>query len=299
MPRALVLFAAVLFGTTGTAQALGPDASPLAVGSARIAVGAVLLALAAWLVRGGAGGRWSRGTLAASAAGIAGYQLFFFAAVADTGVAVGTVVALGSAPAMAGLLARAVDGTPLDRRWAACTALATTGVLLLVLSGADAQVSVLGVVLAVGAGASYATYTVCSKLLLADGHAPEAVMARGFGLAAIALLPLLAVKGGDVASPDGVALALYLGAIPTALAYVLFARGLKWLTPGETATLTLAEPLTAAALGTVVLSERPGALAIAGAVLVLAGLAALAAPRRTTDGDGRRAEAPALAEAAA
>ena len=51
----------------------------------------------------------------------------------------------GSAPALSGLLARVVDGTPLDRRWAACTALATAGVLLLVLGGADAQVSVPGV----------------------------------------------------------------------------------------------------------------------------------------------------------
>jgi DME family drug/metabolite transporter len=279
VPRFLVLAAAVLFGTTGTAQALGPDASPLAVGSARIAVGALLLALAAWLVRGVATGQaWSRKALAASAIGIAGYQLFFFAAVADTGVAVGTVVALGSAPALSGLLARAVDGTALDRRWAACTALATAGVLLLVLSGGDAEVSVPGILLALGAGASYATYTVSSKVLLADGHAPEAVMARGFGLAAIALLPVLAVKGGEVANLDGLALALYLGAIPTALAYILFARGLKFLTPGETATLTLAEPLTAAALGVLVLDERPGLLAVAGAVLVLAGLVALAAP---------------------
>jgi DME family drug/metabolite transporter len=294
VPRALVLFAAVLFGTTGTAQALGPDASPLAVGAARIVVGAVLLWGAAAVLRGpGAGTAWSRPSLAAAAVGIAGYQLAFFAAVADTGVAVGTVVALGSAPAMAGLLSRLVDGTRLDRRWAACTALATAGVLLLVLSGGDAEVSVPGIVLALGAGLSYATYTVASKQMLTAGHAPEAVMARGFGLAAVALLPVLIVEGGDVASPGGLALAMYLGAIPTALAYVLFARGLKLLTPGDTATLTLAEPLTAAALGTIVLGERPGALAVIGAVLVLAGLAALAAPGRRGD---ESPQAPTTAE---
>ena len=54
MPRTLVLFAAVLFGTTGTAQALGPGGSPLGVGAARVAVGAALLALAAWAVERGA-----------------------------------------------------------------------------------------------------------------------------------------------------------------------------------------------------------------------------------------------------
>ena len=297
MPRVLVLFAAVLFGTTGTAQALGPAASPLGVGAVRIAVGAVLLAAAAYAVRrSGPAIAWARGPVAAAAAGIGVYQLAFFAAVDATGVAVGTVVALGSAPAMAGLLSRVVDGTPLDRRWAACTALATAGVLLLVGGGGDARIAPLGVLLALGAGASFATYTVASKRLLADGHAPEAVMARGFGLAAVALLPVLVLEGGGVWSPEGAALALYLGAIPTALAYVLFARGLKRLSAGETATLTLAEPLTAAMLGTVVLHERPGAVAVVGAGLVLAGLVAMAGVRRP-----RRAPRPsgAVAEATA
>lgn len=85
---------------------------------------------------------------------------------------------------------------------------------------------------------------------------------------------------GEVGSPGGVALAVYLGAVPTALAYVLFARGLRHLPAGEVATLTLAEPVTATALGVAVLGERPGAIAALGVLLVLAGLAVLAAPRR-------------------
>lgn len=45
------LIAAILFGTTGTAQALGPDgASSLSVGSARIVIGGAALALVAWLL---------------------------------------------------------------------------------------------------------------------------------------------------------------------------------------------------------------------------------------------------------
>jgi drug/metabolite transporter, DME family len=301
MPRTLVLLAAVLFGTTGTAQALGPEGSPLEVGAARVAVGAALLALAAWGVerwraRSGAAGAsgaaasrgadsspagWPLRALAGSAVGVAGYQLAFFAAVADTGVAVGTVVAIGAAPAMAGLLGRIVGGAPLTRRWAATTALATAGVVLLVLAGSDARVSLPGVLLALGAGASYAIYTVGSKSMLEAGHAPEVVMARTFGVGALLLSPVLLVAGGGpLATGDGLLLALYLGAIPTALAYVLFARGLREIAAAEAATLTLAEPLTAAALGAIVLHERPGALAVAGAALVLGGLAALALPRR-------------------
>ena len=133
-----------------------------------------------------------------------------------------------------------------------------------------------GVAMAVLAGASYAVYTLAAKRLLTAGHAPEAVMAAAFGLAAVVLLPVLILSGpGWLATADGLALALFLGVIPTALAYVLFARGLRRLTASETATLTLAEPLTAGALGAIVLAEPMTAASVAGSGLVLAGLLAL------------------------
>jgi len=45
------LIAAILFGTTGTAQALGPEgASSLSVGAARIVLGSAGLALVAWIL---------------------------------------------------------------------------------------------------------------------------------------------------------------------------------------------------------------------------------------------------------
>ncbi len=272
-PRLLVLLSALCFGTTGTAQALGPDGTePAVVGAARVAVGGLLLAVLAWR----AGGSWPRLPVLLGALGVAGYQLTFFAAVDATGVAVGTVVALGSGPVFAGLLAR----ERVTARWAAATGLAVIGVAVLVAAGTAAEIDPGGVALALGAGLSYATYTVAAKRLL-EHHGPEAVMARLFGLGAVLLAPVLVIEGlGEVGSPGGIALAVYLGAVPTALAYVLFARGLRHLPAGEVATLTLAEPVTATALGVAVLGERPGALAAFGVLLVLAGLAVLAAPRR-------------------
>jgi DME family drug/metabolite transporter len=218
-----------------------------------------------------------------AALGVAAYQLAFFAAVADTGVAVGTVVALGSAPALTGALEWLVERRRPAARWAPATALACAGVALLVLSGAGAGVSAPGVALAVAAGASYAVYTLAAKRLLSAGHPPEEVMAAAFGAGAVLLAPVLVLADvGPLWTPGGLALVGFLGLVPTALAYVLFARGLRRLSAAETSTLTLAEPLTAAGLGVVVLAERPGAPAVAGAALVLAGLLLLAgwAPRR-------------------
>jgi drug/metabolite transporter, DME family len=277
--RAQVLLAALCFATTGTAQAVGPSTTtPVGVGAARILVGGALLVVVAFARRRGTKRQWSAKPVAAAVAGVAVYQLAFFAAVADTGVAVGTIVALGSAPTLAGLFEWIVDRRRPPGRWVAATALACAGVALLVLAGGNADVSAPGVALAVTAGGAYAVYALAAKRLLAAGHAPESVMAAAFGLGALVLLPaLIATQPTWLLHADGIALALFLGIVPTAVAYLLFARGLRRLSASETATLTLAEPLTAGVLGAVVLAEPLSGPAVAGAGLVLAGLVALAA----------------------
>jgi drug/metabolite transporter, DME family len=277
--RAQVLLAALCFATTGTAQAVGPaGTTPVGVGAARILVGGALLAAVAFARRGrGRAAPWRKTHVAVAVAAVATYQLAFFAAVADTGVAVGTIVALGSAPTLAGLFEWIVDGRRPSGRWTAATALACVGVALLVLAGGEANVSGPGVALAVTAGGAYAVYTLAAKRMLAAGHAPESVMAAAFGIGALVLLPaLVATQPAWLLHTDGIALALFLGVVPTAFAYLLFAHGLRRLTASETATLTLAEPLTASVLGAVVLAEPLSGPAIAGCGLVLAALVALA-----------------------
>jgi DME family drug/metabolite transporter len=289
--RLQVLLAAICFGTTGTAQAIGPAGSPVAVGAARIVFGGLLLVLVARALRV----RMPRisGSPVAMAVAVAVYQLSFFAAVRLTGVAVGTVVAIGTGPAAAGALGRLVNGERLSARWAQATVLAAIGVALLAGDG-GASVDLTGVALAVASGVGYATYTVLSKRMLDAGEAPEGVMAAGFGGGGLLLLPALVLAGpGFLATPGGLGLVAYLAVVPTALAYVLFSRGLRHLSSGETATLVLAEPLTAAALGIVALGEQPSLAAGIGAGLVLAGLAVLAAPARS------RFRAPEPAAAAA
>ena len=293
MARVQVLLAAVLFGTTGTAQALGPGAaSPLSLGAGRIVLGGALLALVA-VAAGARSVPRPLGLVALAGAGVALYQLAFFAALELTGVAVGTVVAIGSGPVVAGGLERLVEGVRPGRRWAAATALACAGVALLALAGAPgAAASPAGVALALGAGAGYAAYAVVAKRLLRAGHAPAGVMGAAFGGGALLLLPVLALTDTAwLATGEGAVVVLYLGVVPTALAYVLFARGLRRLSAAETTTLVLAEPVTAALLGTLALGERLGPGAALGGGLVLAGLVALAAPARPARARAPRPEA--------
>jgi DME family drug/metabolite transporter len=292
--RWLVLAAAALWGTTGTAQAFGPPAAtPLAVGAIRLTIGALaLLAVAASTGGLRRGPRLARRPLAVGAVAIAAYQLAFFAAVDRTGVAVGTLVGIGSAPIMAGVLEWAVNGRPPGRRWGAATALALAGCGLLLTAGSEIDLDAQGIGLALLAGLAYAVYTLASKRLL-DDEEPDRVMAAVFGWGAVLLLPVLVGSNLDwLAEPAGTMVALHLGVVTVGVAYALFARGLRRVPVATAVTLTLAEPLTAAALGVVVLGEVLGPLALAGVGLLFAGLAilTLGAERQQlqpTDGLGR------------
>src|ERR687897_1444915 len=145
-----VLLASVCFGTTGTAQALGPDASAASVGAARILIGGGALGIVAIALRFAGRRRGATGTPAASspgvalrqtlpswlivtlgAAGVLAYQPAFFAGTATNGVAVGTVVALGSAPVITGGLDWALHRRYPGHRWLVATAIATAGVTIL------------------------------------------------------------------------------------------------------------------------------------------------------------------------
>lgn len=274
-----VLLAAILWGTTGTAQALAPSgAEPVVVGAVRIAVGgAALLAIAARRGELKASRKWPRVATLASAIGVAAYQVLFFAGVAKTGVAVGTVVAIASAPIFGGLLGFLVHGERPGGRWAIATVLAIVGGALLVGAGGNLTVDPVGLVLSVGAGASYATYATASKQIMAL-HPPGAVMAVVFGLGAALLSPLLFMADLSwVLSVRGIAIVLHLGLVATALAYLLFGRGLSLVPVSVAATLSLAEPLTAGVLGVVVLGERLTFVAAVGAGLILCGMMVLVA----------------------
>lgn len=276
----LVLAAAVCWGTTGTAQTFAPEgATPLAVGATRLLIGGGALLLFALGRRILSLRNWPLSATVVAIGAIAGYQLFFFAGVARTGVAVGTVVGIGSAPIFAGLLGLLLRGERPDRRWMLATLLAVAGCTALIVSGAEIEVDPLGVILAIGAGASYALYTVASKDLLSL-QPPDAVTAVAFFGGALVMAPLLFfVDLKWTLQPQGMMVALHLGLIATALAYMLYIRGLVMLPSATAVTVALAEPLTAATLGIGLLGEQLTLPALTGMALVFAGLVVIAMGR--------------------
>lgn len=283
--RWLVLMAAILWGTTGTAQAFAPDgAEPTTVGALRLLIGGATLFLIAHAE--GAfkqGGEWHKVATPIAIVSVATYQICFFAGVDRAGVAIGTIVGIGSAPIMGGLLGYLVRGERLNQTWFISTALAIIGCILLTAPSSASQenVDLVGVLLALGAGLSYAIYTVASKTLL-ETHPSNAVMAVIFCAGAVLLSPLLFTSDlGWVMNVEGVVIVAHLGIIATGLSYVLFGRGLITVTTGTATTLSLSEPLTAGILGVVVLEEHITPIAVLGMILLFMGLGVLTLNRQS------------------
>ncbi|MDX1416258.1 MAG: EamA family transporter [Candidatus Promineifilaceae bacterium] len=275
-----IIMAAVLWGTTGTAQALTPPGTQsMTVGTMRLLLGAITLSIiAAYRKELGSLRKWRSWPLVPTmlaAAGVALYQIFFFAAVKRTGVAVGTIVGIGSTPVAAGILVYLRHREAPGRVWMLSTALAILGCALLILTGSSIEIDVVGIFLAFAAGTSYALYTMMSKELL-DKHPAGAVVTLTFWIGVFILLPILLV--GDLSwllVPRGLVVAVYLGVVTVGVAYFLFMVGLSTVSVANAATLTLAEPVTAAILGIAILSEQLSWVAIIGIALILCGLVLL------------------------
>lgn len=290
-----ILLAAVLWGTTGTAQALGPDvASPLAVGALRLVVGGLVLGSIAMANRKSPDLRWLVHPATVFAAlGMAAYQPTFFSAVDRTSVAVGTVVALGSGPIFVGAIESALTRSPPSRRWLMATAPALIGLTVLGLQSGDVELDAVGILLALAAGLAYATYAVAASRLARIGPTHESAGVT-FGLAAILLLPLAFSQDLSwVFSAAGITTVAWLAIATTVVAYLLFTAGLRTTAATTASTLTLAEPITATILGVVVLAERPDLLVWVGVGLI--GLGLVLATRRAPEVPERIPRTPPVA----
>ncbi|WP_460367914.1 EamA family transporter, partial [Actinocorallia lasiicapitis] len=144
------------------------------------------------------------------------------------------------------------------------------------LLGGGGDADPLGIGLALLAGLTWAIYGSCVAALIRRGHGERQVAGATFGLAALLLLPVFAAGStGWILTAPGLTVALYLGVITTAGAYLLYVRGLRTVPVATAMTLTLAEPAVAALIGLAFLGEHLTPAGWTGLLLVAASLALL------------------------
>lgn len=282
-PYIWVLLAAMLWGTTGTAQSfIAGDAHPLTIGAMRLGIGGFTLLAVALLAKKLIWKEIPWKAALVSAVLMALFQPLFFSSVQLTGIAIGTVASIGSAPVFSGILEWLIMKRRPDRVWAAATASAIAGCLLLFSDKQAAVIDPLGIILALGAGLSFAGYAISSKKVLDRMDAVPAV-AVIFSLGALALLPFLGLLNiSYLAHPGNLAVLVYLGIGATSLSYILFSSGLKNIASSSAVTLSLGEPLTAALLGVFIVGERLSGASWAGVLLLLGGILILTFAKKKT-----------------
>lgn len=282
----LIVLAALSWGTitvsTNAIYQLAPAANAPSIGFWRMAFSVPVLGLLAWRAVG-----WRLFQVTPRDAGLilliglamAAYQVCLFAAIPRLGVTIAVIVTICFAPVIVGGLAAAFLGERLTVRIGLALALAIAGTALL--SGllqpeaAARSGDPAGVVLALGAGLSYALVTLAGRALAGRYPALQTV-GLGFTASAVLLFPSALANGLVINFPAaGWGLLVYLGVVPTALAYWLYVEGLKH-TPSTVASLiALLEPLTASLLAAVIFAERLAPDSWAGAALLLGAMGLL------------------------
>ena len=250
-----------------------------------------------------------------SALALAVYPLAFYSSMRLAGVAVGTVVSIGSAPLFAALLEYLFNKTlSLTKRWLISVVIGLIGIALLAfgephmpdlsplgqtteqvsehatgyLTGQAApQRQLWGIALGLLAGLTYASYAWAARAMIDSGVHSQAAIGGIFGLGALLLLPSLFFTGDNLFSSTGNALvSVYMALIPMTLGYIAFGYGLRHINASSASLLTLMEPVVAAILAVLIVGEVISPLGWFGMLLIMVCLWVQATEKRADDSIG-------------
>jgi drug/metabolite transporter (DMT)-like permease len=257
-------------------RAVGADLSPGPLALGRLLVGTAVLGL----LLAAAGRPWVAptrrewGLLTVCGVGWFGvYNLALNAAEQhlDAGT---TAMLVNVGPILIAVLAGLWLGEGFPRWLVVGLVVAFAGVLLIGLASRGAGTDVLGVVLCLVAAVTYATGVVAQKPVLRR-LPPLQVTATACAVGTLCCLPWagsLATELG-AASPGSVAGLVYLGAVPTALAFSTWAYALARTDAGRLGVTTYLVPPLVVLMGWLLLDEVPPAPAVVGGAVCLAGVA--------------------------
>ena len=261
-----VVVASILWGTTGTAASFIPDVSPLATGAFAMGMGGILLLLNAQGCL-----RQDRKLLFAQpklllvgGLSVVIYPLAFYTTMRLSGVAIGTVISIASAPFFTVLLERLISKKSIRRKWVISFVFGALGVIFLTIGkqtgskiSAPQSLQFAGILLGLVAGLTYAIYSWAARQMIEKGVSSKASMAGMFGLAAVFLLSSLLFTGENLFSDvSHISVAVYMAVVPMFLGYLLFGYGLKYIDASKATLITLLEPAIATLFAVVIIGEK-------------------------------------------
>jgi drug/metabolite transporter (DMT)-like permease len=257
----ILAWASAFVAIRGVGEQVGPGA--LALG--RLLVGTAVLGLL--LVPRG----WIRPTrrqwalLAVCGVGWFGVYNVALNAAEQTLDAGTTAMLVNIGPILIALFAGLFLGEGFPRRLLGGIAVAFAGVVLIGLATRGAGADLAGVLLCILAAVTYAVGVVAQKPVL-RGLPPLQVTFTACAIGALCCLPWAGALVDDLGSASGGSITgmVYLGAVPTALAFSTWAYALARMDAGTLGVTTYLVPPLVIALGWLLLDEVPPALAVVG-----------------------------------
>lgn len=221
-----------------------------------------------------------RDVLAVVALGVLGnvvYQLLFILGVARTSAGNASLV-LATSPAWTVLLSRITrQEYPAGRVWIGVGA-TIAGMGLVVAGGSGLTLgdeTLVGDALMMLGAVAWAAYTVGSRPLVRRyGAMPITAWTLWIGSVGVVAmgLPSLLRQNPATLTPGVWAIVAYAGVLSISVAYALWNRGVQRLGNSRTAVYSNLVPVVALAAAWITLGERPGALQLLGAAVILGGL---------------------------
>jgi drug/metabolite transporter (DMT)-like permease len=254
-------------------RGVGKDLSPGALALGRLLVGTLVLGVLL-LPRG-----WIRPTprqwALLAGCGIGWFGIYNVALnAAEQHLDAGTTAMLVNiGPILIAVFAGLLLGEGFPRWLLAGITVAFVGVVLIGIATRGAQADLIGVVLCVVAAVTYAAGVVAQKPLLRRLPGLQ-VTATACAMGAVCCLPWTGTLVDELGSaPTGsIAGVVYLGAVPTALAFSTWAYALSRMDAGKLGVTTYVVPPLVILLGWLLLDEVPPALAFVGGAVCLVGV---------------------------
>jgi drug/metabolite transporter (DMT)-like permease len=252
---------------------VGPDFSPGSLTLGRLLVGSVVLTAS---VAGRRRVRLERREWALTAlVGVAWFGVYNVALNAgERHIDAGTAsMLIQVAPILIGVLAGIVLGEGFPRMLVIGGLVAFAGTLVIGVATSTGDADVTGVLLVLVSASVYAVAMVAQKVVLRRVPGLQVTWLACL-VGTVATLPFVGTLARETASaPTSAVLGVvYLGVVPTALAFSTWAYALSRTSAGRLGVTTYAVPPIAIALGWLLLGEVPALLAVVGGLLSLVGV---------------------------
>lgn len=196
----------------------------------------------------------------------------YFTAIKEVSLSI-AVMLLYTGPAFVILLSRIFFKEYLNTFKVSALILTAIGCMLVIqlFPLADKSISLFGVLVGLGSGFGYALYSIFGKFAL-NKYSTLTIITYTFVFASAALIPVsgITIERSLLLSKEVWWSVIGLGLFPTALAYLLYTKGLSMIESGKASITATMEPVVATAIGVFVFGELLTGFQIFGIILVIA-----------------------------